>query len=107
MVQVFQNLLGNALKYRGKRIPRINFSALKNVGNWLISVQDNGIGIEPENFDEIFQMFRRLHTIDEYNGTGIGLSICKKIIERHGGKIWVESKLGKGSTFYFTIPYYT
>ncbi|MGO9387141.1 MAG: PAS domain S-box protein [Methanobacterium sp.] len=105
MVQVFQNLLGNALKYRGKRIPRINFSALKNVGNWLISVQDNGIGIEPENFDEIFKMFRRLHTIDEYNGTGIGLSICKKIIERHGGKIWVESKLGKGSTFYFTIPF--
>ncbi len=105
MVQVFQNLLGNALKYRGEKKPKINFSALKNDDFWLISVKDNGIGIEAGNFDEIFQMFRRLHTIDEYEGTGIGLSICEKIIERHGGQMWVESKIGKGSTFYFTIPY--
>ncbi len=104
MLRVFQNLLGNALKYRGMKTPQIHFSALKKADHWLISVQDNGIGIEPENFDAVFHMFRRLHTIDEYDGTGIGLSICKKIVERHGGNIWVESEPGVGSTFYFTIP---
>jgi PAS domain S-box-containing protein len=103
MVQLLQNLIGNALKY-SKENPRIHISS-KEVGDYyLISVKDNGIGVEPEYSDRIFQIFQRLHSEDEYEGSGIGLAICKRIVERHKGKIWVESEPGNGSTFYFTIP---
>jgi PAS domain S-box-containing protein len=102
--QVLQNLIINSIKFHGDKTPEIHVSA-KNEGNkWLFSVQDNGIGIDPAHSDRIFEVFKRLHKRKEYPGTGIGLSICKKIIERHGGRIWVEAELGKGSIFYFTIP---
>jgi PAS domain S-box-containing protein len=102
MVQVLQNLIGNAVKFRGKKSPRINVSAEQKEGEWVFSVKDNGIGIEPQYFDRIFLIFQRLHR-DEYPGTGTGLAIAKRIVERHGGQIWVESEPGKGSTFYFSI----
>ncbi len=105
MIQLFQNLLGNALKYRSQNIPQIHISARKIDKEWMFSVKDNGIGIDPQYNEQIFQIFRRLHTHDEYEGTGIGLAITKKIIQRHKGRIWVESELGKGSNFYFTIPH--
>jgi PAS domain S-box-containing protein len=101
--QVFQNLLVNAIKFHGKRTPRINVSAKEASSEWVFSVTDNGIGIATEYFDRIFIIFQRLHTIEEYSGTGNGLAICKKIIERHGGRIWVESVVGEGSTFHFSI----
>lgn len=104
MVQVFQNLVGNALKYRSDEKPEISISTKKEHDHWLFAVKDNGIGIESEYFPQIFQIFRRLHTHDEYEGTGIGLAITKRIIEHHQGKISVESEPEKGSTFYFTIP---
>ena len=104
MVQIFQNLIDNALKYRSKETPQILISARKEDKQWLFSVEDNGIGIDPKYADRIFMIFKRLHTNEEYEGTGIGLAITKRIIERHEGRIWVESELGKGSTFYFTIP---
>ena len=101
--QVFQNLIGNAIKFRGEEPPRINLSAKKEERKWLFSVSDNGIGIPHEQTDRIFEVFQRSHDKSKYQGTGIGLAICKKIIEHHGGRIWVESEPGKGSTFFFTI----
>jgi signal transduction histidine kinase len=104
MTQLFQNLIGNAIKYRSNKSPQIYISAANNDDNWLFSVKDNGLGIDPKQADNIFKIFSRLHAINDYEGTGIGLAITKKIIERHNGQIWVESEPGNGSTFYFTIP---
>ncbi len=102
--QLMTNLIGNAIKFHGCEAPRIKVGAVRNGNEILFSVQDNGIGIDPRFYDKLFQMFSRLHTKDEYPGTGIGLAISKKIVERHGGRIWVESGPGKGATFYFTVP---
>jgi light-regulated signal transduction histidine kinase (bacteriophytochrome) len=104
IMQVFQNLIGNALKFHGETPPRIHVGAQRQQERWVFSVRDNGIGIEPEYFEKIFLLFQRLHTRKQYAGTGIGLAICKRIVERHGGAIWVESQPGQGSTFHFSIP---
>jgi PAS domain S-box-containing protein len=115
LTQLFQNLIGNSLKFRGKDAPRIHISVERRARpdaaslnippyEWIFCVRDNGIGIEPQYFERIFIIFQRLHTQDKYPGTGIGLAICKKIVERHGGRIWLESKTGEGTSFYFALP---
>lgn len=105
ITQLFQNLLANAIKFKAReRRPQILVSAQQLDKEWRIAVHDNGIGIDPKNFERLFMPFQRLHTPDQYRGTGIGLAMCKKIVERHGGRIWVESALGNGATFYLTIP---
>ncbi|HVE76407.1 MAG TPA: ATP-binding protein, partial [Actinomycetota bacterium] len=104
LVQVFQNLIGNALKFSGEHAPDISVSAQRNGSSCVFSIKDRGIGIAPRHAERIFTIFQRLHTKSEYPGTGIGLSICKKIIERHGGRIWVDSEPGAGAEFKFTLP---
>ncbi|HVN71852.1 MAG TPA: ATP-binding protein [Desulfomonilia bacterium] len=103
LVQVFQNLVGNAIKFRSDDPPRIHISAEKSGDEWIFSVEDNGIGMEPQYFDRVFALFQRLHAGEKYQGTGIGLALCKRVIQRLGGRIWVESRHGEGSTFYFTL----
>ena len=104
MAQLFLNLIGNGIKFRGPAAPRIQIEAQLQLSEWLISVRDNGIGIKPQYAERIFQIFQRLHSRSEYSGTGIGLAICQKIVEDHGGRIWVASESDQGSTFYLTLP---
>ena len=104
LFQLMQNLVGNALKFHGAAPPRVHVSAVEKEHEYVVSVQDNGIGIDPQYFERIFMVFQRLHDKGEYPGTGIGLAICKKVVDRHGGHLWVESAPGKGSCFKFSLP---
>jgi signal transduction histidine kinase len=105
LTQLFQNLISNAIKFRGDQPPRVHLSAVRKENEWVFAVRDNGIGVDPQYADRIFVIFQRLHTSADYPGTGIGLALCKKIVERHGGRIWVDSHPGQGATFYFTLPF--
>jgi light-regulated signal transduction histidine kinase (bacteriophytochrome)/HAMP domain-containing protein len=102
--QAFGNLIGNGIKFRGEESPRVHVGAQLNGDKWVFSVRDNGIGLDPKYADRIFAVFQRLHTREEYQGTGIGLAVCKKAVERLGGRLWVESRPGEGATFFFTVP---
>jgi light-regulated signal transduction histidine kinase (bacteriophytochrome) len=102
--QLLQNLIGNAIKFRGNRPPVVNVGARRDGDHWVFSVADQGIGIEPEYFDRIFRVFQCLHSRAQYSGSGLGLAICQKIVERHHGRIWVESEPGHGTIFFFTLP---
>jgi light-regulated signal transduction histidine kinase (bacteriophytochrome) len=104
LTQLFQNLIGNALKFRSEQRPVIELTVEKHSHGWTLGVRDNGIGITPEHAEQVFLPFQRLHAMGEYEGSGIGLAICRKSVERHGGRIWVESEAGKGAHFMFTIP---
>ena len=104
LTQLFQNLISNAIKFRGPQPPKVRIQVERKGPEWQFAIRDNGIGIAAKDFDRIFILFQRLHTREKYPGTGIGLSFCKKIVQRHGGQIWVESESGKGTTFYFTLP---
>lgn len=104
LTQLFQNLVGNAIKFRGQALPQIDIGATRHNSEWRFWVRDNGIGFDPEFAERIFIIFQRLRTREEYAGAGLGLTICKRIVERHGGRIWVEPQPGQGATFYFTIP---
>jgi len=104
LVQLMQNLIGNGLAYRSDKPPDIHISAKRSGKDWIFSVRDNGIGIDPNHYEQIFEIFKRLHSQKDHPGTGIGLAVCRRVVNRHGGKIWVESEPGHGSTFHFTIP---
>ncbi len=104
LLQLFQNLIGNAIKYHADEPPRVDVTARREGSSWAFAVKDNGIGIPPEYSDQVFRMFKRLHSSSKYEGTGMGLAICHRIVERYGGRIWVESEEGQGSTFWFTLP---
>ena len=104
LVQLIQNLIGNGLTYRGDKPPHIHLSAERSGKEWVFSVRDNGIGIAPKHYEQIFEIFKRLHDQKDYPGTGIGLAVCRRVVIRHGGRIWVQSEPGHGSTFFFTIP---
>ena len=107
LVQLFQNLIANAIKFRSEQRPEVQIGVKRDAkrNRWQFSIKDNGIGMDMQYADKVFTIFQRLHTTEEYPGTGLGLALCRKIVERHGGEIWVESELGKGSTFYFTMPF--